>query len=237
MERRVSRLQIALRSGGAVVLVAFAIVLALAGRDVLAWRGQTERANIAIERFSRDPGIWQPQTWLPVTISRTLLGTSDDVRFGRALQRLQVLRGPVRCQGTPKVALTFACGDSNFDPPRVELASLELAFDKIARSTSQRSVRSRAQELHALTLFQQLVLQGQNAQVDALTEAIDGLQHAVRADPANAEAAYNLEALLNLYRPIAVEEASELPHHRGAHGDTGAAGGTAGVGAVGAGGF
>jgi hypothetical protein len=230
MEHGVSRLQIALRGGGALVLVALAVALALAGRDVLAWRGQTQRANIAVERFSHDPGIWQPGTWLPVAVSRTLLGTSDDVRFGRALQRLQIVRGRTLCRnGLP-------CTNT-YDPPRVELASLELAFDKIARSAPRRSVRSRAQELHALTLFQQLVLQGQNAQVDALTEAIDGLQHAVRTDPGNAEAAFNLEALLNLYRPIAVEEATELPHHRGNRGDTGAAGGTAGLGAVGAGGF
>lgn len=225
-----NRLQIALRAGAAVLLLALALVLALGARDVLAWRGQTQRANIAVERFSRDPGIWEPQTWLPVSVSRTLLATSDDVRFGRALQRLQLLRGPTLCRGNAP------CVDT-FDPPRVELASLELAFDRIARSAPQRSVRSRAQELHALTLFQQLVLQGQNAQVDALTEAIDGLQHAARTDPANAEAAYDLEALLELYRPIAVEEATELPHHRGNRGDTGAAGGSPGAGAVGAGGF
>jgi hypothetical protein len=235
VEDGVSRLQIALRSAGALVLVGITVVLALAARDVLAWRGQTQRANIAVARFSRDPGIWEPGTWLPATVSRTLLGTSDDVRLGRALQRLQILRGPIRCPGISTFTLSISCG--TFDPSRVELASLELAFDDLARGAPNRSVRSRAQELHALTLFQQLVLQGQNAQVDALTEAIDGLQHAVRTDPGNAEAAYNLEALLDLYRPIAVEQASELPHHRGNRGDTGAAGGSPGAGAVGAGGF
>ena len=71
----------------------------------------------------------------------------------------------------------------------------------------------------------------------ALVQTIGGLQHAVRTDPGNADAAYDLEALLNLYRPIAVEEASQLPYHRGEHGDTGAAGGSPGSGAVGAGGF
>jgi len=235
----VSRVQIALRAGGAAILVYVAVVVALAGRDVLAWRGQTQRANIAVERFSHDPGIWEPGTWLPIAVSRTLLGTSDDVRFGRALQRLQILRGRP-CPKPPKQPISnFSQPPScaNFDPPRVELAKLELSFDGIARSSSKGSIRSRAQELHALTLFQQLVLQGQNAQDDALTEAIDGLQHAVRTDPGNAEAAYTLEALLDFYRPIAVEQASQLPLHRGKRGDTGAAGGSPGAGAVGAGGF
>ena len=219
-----SRIELAVRGGASVLLVCVAIVLVLAAHDVLAWRGQTERANVAVARFSSDPNVWQPRTWLPVAVSRWMLGTGDDVRFGRALQRLQVLRGR-----TPS---------GSFDPPRVELAKLELSFDAIARSSTRVTVRSRAQELHALVLFQQLLLQGSSdAAVDALVQTIGGLQHAVRTDPGNADAAYDLEALLNLYRPIAVEEASQLPYHRGEHGDTGAAGGSPGSGAVGAGGF
>ncbi len=235
-----SRLQLALRVGGALVLVAVAVVLGLAAHDVLAWRGQTQRANVAVARFSASSGIWEPGTWLPVGVSRTLLATGDDVRFGRALQRLQTLRGRPCVGATPSPVFNLnqpqtPC--SNFDPPRTELANLELAFDNIARSTPSRGVRSRAQELHALTVFQQLVLQGQTAEIDALVEAIDGLQHAVRTDPTNAEAAYDLEALLDLYRPIAVEQASQLPYHRGKRGDTGAAGGSPGASAAGAGGF
>ena len=233
-----SRLQIAARGAGGLFLVCLAVVLALAARDVLAWRGQTARANIAVTRFSRDPGIWEPHTWLPAAVSRTLLGTGDDARFGRALQRLQVIRGPALCGQASTIFFgrnQAPCG--TFDPSRIKLASLELAFDNVGRSAPRRSIRSRAQELRTLVLFQQLALQGQNAQVDALTQAIAGLQQAVRTDPDNAEAAYNLEAALNLYRPIAVEQATELPHHRGNRGDTGAAGGSPGAGAIGAGGF
>lgn len=242
MEVRVSLGTVALRGAAALLLVALAVVLALAAHDVFAWRGQTARANVAVASFSSDPGVWQPGTWLPVGASRSLLGTGDDVRFGRALQRLQILRGRVSCPVSgdlPRVNVSgqqpSAC--ATFDPSRVELASLELAFDNISRSKVARSVRSRAQQLYALVLFQQLALQGGNSGVDALTTAIAGLQHALRTDPANAEAAYDLEALLELYRPIAVEQASELARRRGTRGDTGAAGGSPGAGAVGAGGF
>ena len=234
-----SRTAAVLRGGAALLLVALAVVLALAAHDVLAWRGQTPRANVAVARFSSDLGVWQPATWLPAALSRTLLDTGDDVRFGRALQRLQILRGRNACSAPSRQVFNprrpSPC--TTFDPPRVELASLELAFDNIARSEAHRSVRSRAQELYSLVLFQQLVLQGTAASVDALTTAIAGLQHATRTDPTNVEAAYNLEALLELYRPIAVEQASQLALRRGTRGDTGAAGGSPGAGAVGAGGF
>lgn len=238
-----SRAAIALRGAGALLLVGLAVVLALTARDVLAWRGQTARANVAVARFSSDPRVWEPHTWLPGVVSRTLLGTGDDVRFGRALQRLQVLRAESDCPpGTStnpvfKLNQINPCG--NFDPPRVELANLELVFENIARSAPDRSVRSRAQELYTLVLFQQLLLQGANGTnvVDALTQSIEGLQRAVKIDPRNAEAAYDVEALLDLYRPIAVEEASQLPYHRGKRGDTGAAGGSPGASAAGAGGF
>ena len=83
-------------------------------------RGQTARTDVAIAHFSRHPGVGEPDTWLPVALSRTVLAASDDVRLWRApLQGVQRLRGR---RDDP----------NRFDPPALQLAKLELTFDEIA---------------------------------------------------------------------------------------------------------
>ena len=147
-----SRTRIAAHVAGAVALVLLAGVLALLGRDVLAWRGQTARTDVAIAHFSRRP-VGEPDTWLPVALSRTVLAASDDVRVARALQGVQRLR---------------VAGDPNrFDPPALQLAKLELTFDEIADGSGPAAIRSRARQLHALLLFQQLVLQAGSGSASA----------------------------------------------------------------------
>lgn len=216
---------VALRLAAVVLLGTVAILLVLAGRDVLAWSGQTDRANVAVARFSGDPGVWEPETVLPTAVTRTLLGAGDDVEFGRALQRLQRLRG--RGRTTP------------YFPPKLELARLELAFDEIGRRSGRADVRARAQQIHALLFFQQLLLQGSSgdALVSALERTIVDLQRAVRVDPENAEAQFGLEWLLDLYRPISIERPGGLLVYRGAKlGSASGGGGSPGT-AAGAGGF
>ena len=183
-----SRTRIAVHVAGAAALVLLAGVLAVLGRDVLAWRGQTERTDVAIAHFSRRP-VGEPGTWLPVALSRTVLAAGDDVRVARALQGVQRLR---------------AAGDPNrFDPPALQLAKLELTFDEIADGSDPAAIRSRARQLHALLLFQQLVLQaGSGSASTALDRTIAELQRAVRLDPENAEAQYDLETLLLIYKPM-----------------------------------
>jgi hypothetical protein len=210
------------RVGAAAFLVLLAIFLVLLARDVLAWRGQTERTDLAIAHFSRSADVGQPATWLPRAVSRVSLGASDDVRVARALQRIQLMRGLNK-------------DPNRFDPPALELASLELTFDEIADGTGPATVRSRARQLHALLLFQQLVLQsGAGSASTALDRTIAELQRAVTIDPGNTEAQTDLETLLILYKPIATEIAGERAYQRTNRGDIGAAGGSPGaIGAVG----
>jgi hypothetical protein len=210
-----SRARIAVHITGAVALVVLAGVLALLGRDVLAWRGQTERTDVAIAHFSRRP-VGEPDTWLPVALSRTVLAASDDVRVVRALQGVQRLR---------------VAGDPNrFDPPALQLAKLELTFDEIADGSDPAAIRSRARQLHALLLFQQLVLSaGSGSASTALDRTIAELQRAVRLDPENAEAQYDLETLLLIYKPIATEIAGERVYRQTNRGNIGAAGGSPGA--------
>lgn len=217
MEDGVTRAHIAARIGGALVLVLLALLLALLARDLLAWRGQTERTDVALARFSRSRDVGRPSTWLPVAVSRVALEASDDVKVARALQDLQRLR----VTGGPQ---------ERFDPPALPLARTELAFDEIADGSGPAAVRSRARELHALLLLQQLVLQaGSGSASTALERSIAELQQAVRIDPRNAEAQYDLETLLVIYKPIATEIAGERAYQKTHRGNIGAAGGSAGA--------
>lgn len=230
MGRGMSRRGVIVRTAAAGFLLLVALVLAFAAHDVLGWSGQNERADAAVERFSKDLGVWQPHTWLPPVVSRSLLGTGDDVRFGRELQKFQLMRGRPR----PEVE-TGSVGPLNpepFNPPALDLAQLELTFDRISQGDDRRDVRSRAAELHGVLYFQQVLLQGAasgDGGLTALERAISVLEDAVRIDPTNAEAQYVLEWLLNGYRPIAVERAGQLSVHQARRGDTAGGGGTPGL--------
>lgn len=221
---------IILRSVAAGVLLLLAVFLAFAAHDVHSWSGQNERADLAVERYSKDLGVWQPDTWLPAVVSRSMLGTSDDVRFGRSLQKLQLLRGRPQ-----PVAENGSIGPGNtepFNPPALDLAQLELTFDRISQGHDRADVRSRAAELHGVLYFQQVLLQGAasgDGGLTALERSITVLEDAVRIDPTNAEAQYVLEWLLNSYRPIAVERAGQLSVHQARRGDTAGGGGTPGL--------
>ena len=225
-----SRRAVVVRSVAAGALLLVAIFLATAAHDVLGWSGQNERADAAVERYSKDSGIWQPQTWLPAVVSRSLLGTGDDVRFGRALQKLQVLRG--RPRPPVETGVGAPLNPAPFNPPALDLAQLELTFDRISQGQDRADVRSRAAELHGILYFQQVLLQGAasgDGGLIALERAISVLEDAVRIDPTNAEAQYVLEWLLNAYRPVAVERAGQLSVRQARRGDTAGGGGNPGL--------
>jgi hypothetical protein len=229
---------VVLRSTAAGFFLLVALVLAFAAHDVLSWSGQSERADVAVARFSRNEGVWQPHTWLPAAVSRSLLGAGDDVRFGQALQKLQILRG--RASPGPTTGIIDTGTPSMpFNPPALDLARLELTFDNIGHGHGRADVRSRAEQLHALLYFQQVLLQGAasgDGGLAALERALADLQEAVRLDPSNDEAQYDLEALLNVDRPIAIERAGILSVRQARRGDTGGGGGSPGLATV-AGGF
>lgn len=203
------------------MLACIGVLAAFAARDVLAWRSQSNHADVAVASYSHDLGVWQPHTWLPAGASQWLVGAGDEVEFGRALQRFQLFRG--RQQSG-----LFAINGVNSDYAKLaqrtlSLAKLEFTFQQIAHSSRRADVRSRAQQLHAILLFQHLILQGSDAKT-TLTRAIVDMEKAVRDDPTNATAKYDLEGLLWLYKPISNGEPPELLRRKANGPDSGAGG-------------
>src|SRR5712691_10752760 len=119
MEPVVTRRAIVIRAVAAAFLAFMGVVSALAARDVLAWRGQTAHADVAIESFSPDLGVWRPHTWLPAGASQWLVGAGNDVEFGQALQHFQVFRGPQQWG-------LFVLNGTNGEPNKFARRTLEL---------------------------------------------------------------------------------------------------------------
>ncbi len=209
------------------------VVSALAARDVLAWRGQTAHADVAISSHSPDLGVWRPRTWLPAGLSEWLVGTGDDVEFGQALQHFQVFRGDQ--QWGLFVANGVNDDPSNFARRTLELAALEFQFDHLASSSRSAELRSRARQLHGILLFQHLILQGGDAKT-TLERTIADFTEAVRLDPENATAKYDLEGLLYLYKPLSNGQPPPLLNRQSNTGPNSGGGGSPGSSA-GAGGF
>ena len=76
---------------GLVVLV-LGVLLLLTGFDVLRWRGQLERGQVALAARSADPAVWEPETVLPTGVSRVALGAGEGVTYAKAVQQYELAR-------------------------------------------------------------------------------------------------------------------------------------------------
>ena len=199
--------RLALRAVAAVAALGLAVVLALAGADVLGWRGQTGRASVALDRRSHDPGIWEPDTVLPTSLSRWLVGADDEVEFGRGVQRFRLLRS----MGSNR---SRSSGDT-FRANQVRIAETSLALERLARRPLPPKLRSRAQQLAAIALFEHL-LSGSSSlssQVAPLEQTQQALARAIRIDPDNDAAKIDLEQLFQLYAQVLHIEPEDLRLH------------------------
>jgi hypothetical protein len=204
------------RIAAAVALVGVAGVLALLAGDALAWRGQNDRAAVGVAAASHDLGVWEPSTVFPVGWSRWLLGTKDDVHLGRAIQQFQLVR-----VGGPGA---FAQNNR-----RAAIAEAELELDRLAVTAETRRGRSQARTLHAILLYSQLREQSTDP-LEPLLRMSDELRKAVRTDPGNAAAKYDLEAILDVVAPLAAAAAqADLPEKGANKGSKVGGGGAGGV--------
>jgi hypothetical protein len=183
----------------ATFLFAVAVVLALAATDVLAWRGQAAKTRVALSTGSRNPNSFEPETILPTTVSRGLLAADDDVEFDRALQQWsRVSHEPFR--GTSGASA---------------LAQAELRLDHLARRGGlSAEARSDARLLHAILLFEELSGQSNTQTMgSAIARGIKEMKDALRVDPGNGFAKYDIEIMLRLLAPLGgpVPQPGEIP--------------------------
>jgi hypothetical protein len=149
-----------------------------------------------VDSRSYDPHVWEPGTILPVGVSEWLLATGDDVAFGRGLQRFRLLRSLPANAG--------ASSGGAFQANQVRIAETELALERLAQRPLPRKLRSRAQQLAAIALFEHLLSGSPSltSQVAPLEQTQQALARAIRTDPANDAAKIDLEQLFQLYAQV-----------------------------------
>jgi hypothetical protein len=197
--RRVALLAAAV---AAFAVAAFLLVLAL---DVLRWRGHVEAADLRFAAAAGDRAMWEPDTTLPGSLSRSLLAVEDDLAYRRAVQLFRLSR-----VGLPARDLGDVARRGRVDR---ELARLD-------RTDGDRSRRSRGANLQGVLAFEE-ARESSGQQTVLLRRSAESFRNAVLLDQGNEDAKYNLELVLRLLASVG-NDAS--PSGSGQRGDTPASG-------------
>jgi hypothetical protein len=199
----------------AVVALALGLVLALLAVDVFRWRDHLEHADSRFAAAAGDRAMWEAPQVLPFDAARRLVGVDDDIRLRRAIQTFRLSRPTLPPQNQFDAAL------------RAEAA---FALARVAGSDSSREGRSVAALLEGALSFELARTEQIGAQV-YLERTVDAFRRAVRLDPTNDEAKYNLELVLNLLRDVEdPSRSSGRSRARGGSPEQGAGSGSEGSG-------
>ena len=201
----------ALRAGAAAALAALAVLSALLAADVRSWPTALAKGD-AVVAVAPGNASWTPPTTLG-GIARSLLGVQGDLEQRRALQQYELsasiptrLDTEVELQTQRAQAVTaLAAVAASADPARASQASTLLgilAFDESADGANSNEAEN----------------------------AISDFSNAVRADPANVAAKFDLELMLRLTAAHGSRPGAGNAHSFGLGGSRGAGGGVPGSG-------
>jgi hypothetical protein len=168
-----------IRLVGALVLVAAGVSAALLAADVHAWRSAVHEGDI-VYVGTPTRAQWTADANFGGTAEH-LLGVADDIDFRRALQRF-VEAGKLR----PRL--------DNAVDVESDRGRAQDALERAARETGG-ARRSQALTLLGVLAFGAAASGSSQSQVDA---AISDFTDALRADPGDSDAAFDLELLLRL---------------------------------------
>jgi hypothetical protein len=210
----------ALGFAGAAVLLVFAVLLALLAADVRGWR-TTLREDDALLAMAPASATWQPGTRLG-SLAEHALGVGDDVEARRAIVLYRRNASvPVRLDNAQRVAQARS--------------RAEQALASVARSSDG----PRASQ--ALTLLGVLVFTDvgpsrdpfeptAGVDPDQAQASVGDFRDAVRADPENAAAKYDLELALRALLAQGTRVGAGQQTGAGSTGQQGAGGGLPGSG-------
>jgi hypothetical protein len=195
----------------AAALLGLAIVAFVLAADVRAWRTAISSGDVVYASSPAD-ATWTPRTRLG-SLAGSLLGTDDDVTSRRALKLYAVAAAThLRLDNATQVQTTRA-------------AAQDALTAAAASGDSQRS--SQARTLLGLLTYRASASGGEQ---DQLESAIADFTDAIRADPSNAAAKFDLELLLRLSAAQGTRPGQGLGSGSGRGGRRGAGGGSAGRG-------
>jgi hypothetical protein len=202
------------RTALATLMVAAGVLSALLAADVRRW---DERARAGDLRFEVDPAAaqWTASSRLPFDPALRLLGLGDQLAFRRAAQRFEAVE---------------AAGNG-FDNGVSEVRARGEVEAELAdrRRGADARLASAADNLAGILAFVDSRRTGANAPAP-VERSVAAFRDAVRADPANEDAKFNLELLLRQLVARGVRPGSSGAPGGPAKGRRGAGGGLPGRG-------
>jgi hypothetical protein len=176
----------ALLAGGLACLV-LAALLALFAVDVARWRGEFASGDVHYLAFPGDPRLWRPPAVAPRDAAETLLGIEDDLAYRNAVRSVRIGRLEDPTVSDPRLAILRT--DAS-----VRLESVVLSDPHPER----RSVASNLLGVLSIVAFNAQGAGGGGApdRSELLLNSIASFRQAIELDPDNADAKFNLEALL-----------------------------------------
>ncbi|HEX7255899.1 MAG TPA: hypothetical protein VF236_08235 [Gaiellaceae bacterium] len=170
------------------VLVVLATLAALVARDAAAIQRGFEGSDLAFKAQPAAERLWQIDTRLPY--AKKVLGVEDDLLYRRALRAFAV---DARRADNPY----------DFDRPAFR-AEAQATLGSAERSSDLTpALRSKAASLQGVLTFDEATADPVNGPA-LIRRALGDFERAVRIDPANEEAKYNLEFLLRVLDPSAI---------------------------------
>jgi hypothetical protein len=194
------------------VLVLLAAVLGIAAHDALSWRSALSRGDARLA--SGHAGAqWRASTLLPSDPTKSLLALGDDLALRRAVRAFLV------AEATPRGF------DNGVTQTRVRSAAEIFLSDLAARGPAAKA--SQAGDLLGVLVVKAGQVVGG---VTADDRARAAFEAAVRRDPSNLDAKYNLELLLRRTKATTTRQGPGSGAGALAHGRRGAGAGTPGRG-------
>jgi hypothetical protein len=201
----------ALRLAAITVLAALAVVAALLAADVRAWPVALDRGD-AVYAIAPARAQWAPTTRLG-GLAETLVGTAGDVGARRALQAYRRVAGL-------EEQLNNALGVQT-----EQVAAINALAGPANSADSQ--VAAQARTLVGVLAFNESAEGGGVSQTNT---AIADFTDAIRADPGDTAAKFDLELLLRLSTPHGTRRGTGLANGFGRTGQLGASAGVPGSG-------
>jgi hypothetical protein len=196
----------------AVALVAAAAVLAAGAHDALSWRSALARGDARLAAHPATAG-WRATTLLPGDPAGRLMAVSDDLALRRAVRAYLV------AEATPRGF------DNGVNRTRTR-ATAEILLSDLAAHGSAADASQSGDLLGVLVARGGSVVGG----VTADDRARAAFEAAVRRDPSNSDAKYNLELLLRRTRATSTRHGAGTGSGALGRGRRGAGAGTPGLG-------
>jgi hypothetical protein len=193
-----------------------AVFLILLATDVLRWSNALQASDVRYRAHASAAGLWQIDALVPGDPGRSMLGIDDDLALRKAVRSLELSRLASRAHYKPQLI--------------VQRADAEARLETLASGGGDRTQRSRAAELLGVL---QLASPTNNPQQRSafLLKAVANLQKAIKLDPSNDEAKYNLEVALRGTHGVQTVQGAPTPNvTTGRPGSRGAAAGGPGGG-------